>query len=94
METIAAGLEPAPAASCRLIEPEDGESPPLLEIDVDERQTGRAALEICRALRAGRPPVYVGHGRLAEGTLVIHPLCLSGEDWATLGRRLQEELQG
>jgi L-seryl-tRNA(Ser) seleniumtransferase len=35
-----------------------------LEISVDETALGRTAFEVCRSLRDGSPPVYVGHGKL------------------------------
>jgi L-seryl-tRNA(Ser) seleniumtransferase len=68
----------------------DGESFPVLVIAVDA--AGRSATEVCRRLRAGNPPIYVGHGRLAEGKLVIHPLHLDDAKVDVLGRRLREEL--
>jgi L-seryl-tRNA(Ser) seleniumtransferase len=75
-----------------IIDKEDGESLPILEITIDETRLGRSAFDVCRRLRLGTPPVYVSHGRLAQGILVIHPLCLNPERAATLGRRLREEL--
>jgi hypothetical protein len=36
--------------------------------------------------------VYVGHGRLAQGVLVVNPLCLPAQRVETLARRLREEL--
>jgi hypothetical protein len=50
------------------------------------------AFEICQRLREGEPPVYVGHGRLTEGRLVIDPLCLDEEGVAILAARLREVL--
>ena len=41
----------------------------------------------------GFAPIYVGHGKLHEGKLVVHPLCLTAQDAETVGRRLLEELQ-
>ena len=70
----------------------DGESFPVLVVAVDEAGRGRSATEVCRRLRAGDPPIYVGHGRLAEGKLVIHPLHLDDAKAEVLGRRLREEL--
>jgi D-glucosaminate-6-phosphate ammonia-lyase len=91
LDQIAAKLKPT-AAECRLIDPRDGESPPVLEIAVDERRLGRTAFEICRRLREGSPPVYVGHGKLADGILVIRPTCLGDEQIAPLVRQLVAEL--
>lgn len=80
-------------AHCHLIDAEDGERPPILEISIDEQKTGRSAFEICRCLRNGQPPVYVSHGRLAEGKLIIHPLCLNQEQAQMLAQRILEVLQ-
>ncbi|MFM7072982.1 MAG: aminotransferase class V-fold PLP-dependent enzyme [Planctomycetota bacterium] len=65
---------------------------PVLELALDERRLGRTALEVCRRLRRGVPPVYVGHGKLDEGRLVIHPLHLNAERLALLIDRLRQEL--
>ena len=77
---------------CRLIVPPDGQSPPVLEIAVDEMKSGRSAFEVCRRLRKGQPAVQVGHGFLAEGKLIINPLNLNSERTPVLCRRLREDL--
>ena len=86
LKSIVDALRDSPA-TCRLVEPPDGQSPPQLEIAV-----ASDAFELCRKLRRGQPPIYVGHGKLAEGMLVVHPLCLSNEQATIVGRRLAEEL--
>jgi D-glucosaminate-6-phosphate ammonia-lyase len=91
LEKIVTALKAA-QAQCRLIDPNDGQSPAVLEIAVNERQLGRTAFEVCRRLRNGRPPVYVGHGQLSEGVLVIRPTCLRDEQIEPLMRRLVDEL--
>ncbi|WP_406697889.1 aminotransferase class V-fold PLP-dependent enzyme [Singulisphaera sp. Ch08] len=91
LERVAAGLEGV--ARTRLVDPSDGESLPVLEMTVDEAALGRSALEVCRRLRKGSPPVYVGHGLLDEGKLVINPLHLNEERTTALIRRLGEELR-
>ncbi len=91
LEAIAGQLRNA-AVRCTILEKGDGESVPILEIAIDEARLGRTAFEVCRSLRAGSPPVYVGHGRLAQGVLVVNPLCLTAPRAETLARRLQEEL--
>ena len=91
LEQIAAALDGLPVA-CRVTVPADGQSLPLLEIALAEEAVGRTALEVCRALRRGRPPVQVGHGLLHEGKLVINPLHLNDERTAVLARRLRDEL--
>jgi len=90
LEGIAAELEGLPVR-CTLITG-DAQSLPLLEITVDGKAPGRSALEICRSLRRGRPPVYVGHGSLAEGKLIVNPLHLNEQRTGVLTRRLREEL--
>jgi D-glucosaminate-6-phosphate ammonia-lyase len=91
LEALAAALD-GKGAVCRLIDAQDGESAPVLEISVDERRLGRTAFEVCRRLRGGRPPVYVGHGKLAEGVLVIRPTCLRADQIDALVSRLREEV--
>jgi L-seryl-tRNA(Ser) seleniumtransferase len=91
LERLATALR-ASTAHCSIAERRDGESFPILTVTVDEKTLGRSATEVCRRLRAGTPPIYVGHGRLAEGQLVIHPLHLNDAQSEILGRRLNEEL--
>ncbi|MCY2962185.1 MAG: selenocysteine synthase [Planctomycetota bacterium] len=90
LEDIAAAV---PALSqTRLLNPTDGERFPTLEVRVDETHLNRSAYDVCRSLRHGSPPIYVGHGQLSEGVLVIHPLCLTEERAGIIARRLVEEL--
>jgi L-seryl-tRNA(Ser) seleniumtransferase len=91
LDRIAADLAGLPVR-CRVVGPADGQNLPLLEIGLDEGAVGRSALEVCRALRRGRPSVQVGHGLLAEGKLLVNPLHLDDERTAVLSRRLREEL--
>jgi L-seryl-tRNA(Ser) seleniumtransferase len=93
LETIAAELKGCPV-ECRIVEKGDGESLPLLEIRLDERTEGRTAMEVCGALRKGQPPIYVGHQKLFNATLVINPLHLDEEKSLTLARRIRQELAG
>ncbi|HEY5312378.1 MAG TPA: hypothetical protein VIK18_07650, partial [Pirellulales bacterium] len=65
---------------------------PLLEISVDESLQGFSAFELCRRLRAGKPPVHVGQGRLSQGRLIINPLHLDDDSTAVFIRRFNEEL--
>jgi hypothetical protein len=88
---IAAALDPH-FALCRLIEAGDGQSPPLLAITVNETSLGRSAIDVCRDLRRGDPPIQVGHGHLHEGKLILNPLHLTPERTTELIRRLREEL--
>ena len=91
LERIAAGLEGLPV-SCRVLVADDGQRTPLLEIALDEAAAGRTALEVCRGLRRGSPPIQVRHGLLHEGKLAVNPLHLDDEQTAILARRLREEL--
>lgn len=91
LEDVAAGLAGRPVR-CRLIVPADHQTLPLLEITLDEAALGMTALEVCRRLRCGKPPVYPGHGALHEGKLIINPLHLTDERTRLLIGRLREEL--
>jgi len=90
LQRLADGLAGLPVV-CRVTAPTNDQLPPLLEIAV-ESALGRSAFEICRRLRQGSPPIYVGHGLLDEGKLVIHPLHLNETRTTDLLRRLQDEL--
>lgn len=92
LQSIAAALAGIPGVATRLVERGDGQSSPVLEASLDAAQLGRSAWDVCRALRSGSPPVYVGHGRLEEGILVIHPLHLNDERARRLTQRLLETL--
>jgi D-glucosaminate-6-phosphate ammonia-lyase len=85
LQTIAHALANSPA-DCTLQEPPATDSPRLV---VSVRDAAKA-FEICRALRDGEPSIYVGHGQLAEGKLVIDPLCLNDADATILAERLQQ----
>jgi D-glucosaminate-6-phosphate ammonia-lyase len=91
LEQVAAALEGLPVR-CRLVVATDAQSLPVLEITLDETAVGRTAIEVCRRLRRGRPPVHVGHGLLHEGKLTVNPMHLNEERTAALARRLREEL--
>lgn len=91
LQTIAAALAGC-AAQASLVDRGEDEPPPLLEIALDEARLGRSALEVCRRLRRGSPPCYVGHAKLGEGKLVINPLHLNDARTAALAARLREEL--
>jgi L-seryl-tRNA(Ser) seleniumtransferase len=91
METIAVALKTAPV-ECRLIDSNDGETSPVLEIALNESKLGSSAFDICRRLRNGTPPIYVGHAKLSEGILVIRPVCLSEAQIEPLVRGLVDAL--
>ena len=76
---------------CVIKEPASPDRWALLEITVDESTIGNDAFEVCRRLRAGTPPIYVGHGKLADGVLVVNPLCLDEAQAGQLATRLAEE---
>jgi seryl-tRNA(Sec) selenium transferase len=91
LEQVATSLASLPV-TCRHIIPDNQQSPPILEIELDEAQLGRSAFQVCRRLRRGTPPVQVGHGKLAERMLIINPLHLNDARTAVLAQRLREEL--
>ena len=77
---------------CSLRDKGDSESLPLLEVTIDKAAVGRGAMEICQSLRNGVPPIYVGHGGLQEGKLLINPLHLNNDNTETLAERIHQEL--
>jgi D-glucosaminate-6-phosphate ammonia-lyase len=91
LETVANGLSEA-KSDCRMLEPLTNDRWPVLEITIDSSALGRSAMDVCRALRGGTPPVYVGHAGLHEGRLQINPVCLQEAALPNLTRRLLDEL--
>ncbi|MDG1893836.1 MAG: aminotransferase class V-fold PLP-dependent enzyme [Fuerstiella sp.] len=79
-------------ASCRMLEPLTPDRWPVLEIFIDAAALGKSAMDVCRALRGGSPPVYVGHAGLSEGRLQINPICLHDAAVSGLIKRLLEEM--
>lgn len=91
LQLIGDELSGVAAARCTL-HPTKSECLPVLEIVVDEPALGRTAIEVCRRLRDGSPPCYVGHWALDDGKLLLNPLHLDEPQSAELARRLREEL--
>ncbi|MEX0727068.1 MAG: aminotransferase class V-fold PLP-dependent enzyme [Planctomycetaceae bacterium] len=91
LQMIAKTLSNHPV-TCTIVEKNDDESPPSLEIRLDEERLKQSAFDICRGLRGGSPAVYVGHGKLPQKTLVINPTCVRDDQWATLTKRLSDSL--
>ena len=80
LRQIAEGLN---EIDCELSYDDSGaQSIPRLLIDVDA--VGLDAFEICQALRQQATPIYVNHGRLEEGLLMIHPIALRERDISPL----------
>ena len=78
--------------TCQVVDAEDGQTPCRLEIKLDASLVEPTAMQVCRALRAGDPAVYVGHGRLEQNILVVNPFCLVADQVEPLARRLVEEI--
>ncbi|MCA9122628.1 MAG: selenocysteine synthase [Planctomycetaceae bacterium] len=76
-----------PTVRCHIVESLGDERVPLLEITL----IAADAVEVCRGLRKGTPPIYVGHGKLSEGKLVINPMCLDRDAAETLARQFRKE---
>lgn len=87
LQLIADAVE-GPTVICSFVD-SLGERVPLLEISL----IAADALEVCRGLRKSKRPIFVGHGKLSEGKLVINPMCLDRDDTDTLARQLRKELE-
>jgi len=91
LERIATALK-GTRSVCQILDRGDGETFPQLEIAIDEKALGRNAFDVCRRLRQGKPPIYVGHWRLDQGRLMISPMNVDDAAAEVLARRLREEL--
>ncbi|MBI2824524.1 MAG: aminotransferase class V-fold PLP-dependent enzyme [Planctomycetia bacterium] len=91
LKDVAAGLADCPAR-CQVHDSRDGESSPWLEIAIDEARLGRSAVEVCRQLRGGEPPIHLGQARIYEGTLTLNPLLLRRDQVESLVNGLRRAL--
>ena len=82
------------AARFEITDKGDGESLPLLEITIDEAAIGKNAIEVCRNLRQGEPPIYVSHSALREGKLRVNPLHLNDSSSDILADKIRQEFGG
>lgn len=89
LQTIQEALAPT-STNATIIESSDGERWPILEVQLKDPQ--HDAFAICQNLRQGKPPIYLGHGKLSCGILVVNPVCLNTESASILGQRLLEEM--
>ena len=91
LQKIVTALDNCPV-ECTLSRPSSPDRWSILEIEIDAAALGRDAFEVCRRLRTGTPPVFVGHGKLQQGILTVNPLCLNEEQTGQLAARLAAEL--
>ena len=78
---------------CEIVEDPLRDRLPLLVIAVEEEADGKSALEVCRELRHGIPPIYLGHGLLSQGKLVVNPLHLDETDTRSIVEALRGLIQ-
>ncbi|MCA9173729.1 MAG: selenocysteine synthase [Planctomycetales bacterium] len=90
LELIAERLAGLPV-ECQIVDTH-AEVPPLLRVTLGAAAP-RTAMEVCRLLREGSPPIHVGHGELHDGRLVLHPLCLREGHAELIAQRLATVLQ-
>lgn len=90
LQQIADRLGSSPV-TVSLLDPGDGQRWPILEIQLNSGSASRA-FDLCRRLREGTPPIYVGHGKLGHATLTINPICLDDTQTEQLAQRLAAEL--
>lgn len=91
LETIAEKLSGC-SLTTRFVEPLAADRLLTLEIQLGP-ECRLSAMEICRQLRRCDPSIYVGHGKLSAGILVVNPMCLDAESAAIVAkevRRLSE----
>ena len=86
LEKIVQGLKGCPV-QCTIRDKGDNESLPLLEIKTTD---GETAMRICRDLRCGNPPIYLGHSAVKEGKLLVNPLHLDQKTAETIVARIYQ----
>ena len=90
LEIIANTLADSPVTTV-LEEARQGR-PPTLTVQLSGDRSRDTAFDICRALRAGHPKVFVGHGQLERGRIVVNPMCFDEGQAELLASRLREEV--
>lgn len=75
LEALAARLS-GKRVRCELVDGPHPEVPPTLAIHLPGEHAIQRAFDVCGRLRDGSPPVYVGHGRLRDGVLLVNAACL------------------
>ncbi len=87
LQLIYEALE-GPTVSCKLVSGGSGECVPVLEVAL----AASDALEVCRGLRQGVPPIFVNQTKLSENKVIINPACLDQSKADTVARRLRHEI--
>lgn len=93
VESIARQLSAA-GMKCHTVDPAADDQWPVLEVHVDSTVCGKSAMQVCRELRGGSPPIYVGHACLQRGLLVINPVCVADDMVEKLAARVSEVAAG
>ncbi|MFI5013257.1 MAG: aminotransferase class V-fold PLP-dependent enzyme [Hyphomicrobiales bacterium] len=93
LRTIEQALKPYRKARAIFVPPRHELGFPVLEIQIDERELGLTAYELAARLKAGKPPIHVGEGKVMDGCLLIHPANLDDAAAAVLIERLLAALQ-
>ena len=87
---IVQGLQDFPV-QCVIYDKKDKESLSILEVTVRKTISGPAAMKICQDLRHGNPPIYLGHTKVQEGTLLVNPLHLDQKAAAIILERTHQD---
>lgn len=93
LQTLEHGLQQCSKATAMLVRPAQALGFPLLEIHLNEAALGFTACELAARLKNGRPPIYVGERKIAQGCIGIHPVNLDEAAARTVLHRLLAELQ-
>lgn len=65
---------------------------PELEIFISKEQEGISAFELCKKLRNGNPPIYVYHGELLNGKVIIKPHNLDQQSMNIITEKIKNEI--
>lgn len=88
LEALQQDLAGCPGLKTRLLLPHEPYGFPRLEVEVTERVPGKNSRALASSLRAGSPPIYVGEGKVMDGSILIHPVNLDDQSVAVITERL------
>jgi L-seryl-tRNA(Ser) seleniumtransferase len=88
LEMLRTGLAGCPGLKARVLLPQEQYGFPCLEVEVVDCSPTRNARALADSLRSGSPPIHVAEGRLADGSILIHPVNLDEQSVAVIAERL------
>ncbi|HVZ44249.1 MAG TPA: aminotransferase class V-fold PLP-dependent enzyme [Ramlibacter sp.] len=93
LHVIELGLRNCARVQATLVPPRQALGFPLLEVQLDPKETALTAYELVARMKKGRPAIHLGERRLMDGGILVHPASLDQATARIVLQRLLAELQ-